>query len=279
MPKTTVTLLLFSLACGSDQYTQQEPEQEQPSLEFSVDDQDNMFCAPTTVETEQARPIGTAQQAISLFGGDIPHPGLMGAWDNGTRDPIPNSSSYLSYSWDSNFSPLEEDYVAWALADVDRQTSDFRLPYDETYGGGNFHVDFVTSDVIPPRCVSPTGAGNCVLGEVTCPVYTENAGSAYRVCSLMRLRLWVDNLNAYITSRGHNEEYVWHNVILHEAGHVLGLPHSDGVMSPSLNNSGTPDVTGYVRFTPCQLATLRDFNISTTTPGVWNYVAAPAECD
>lgn len=283
----TITLSLSSLiilACSSNIEQQSKTIKQPPASGtlLSIDSDDDSISCQTfskdDTETPNSQDLGQLEQGLGTLGGSIPHPGLMGAWDNGARDPIPSSSDYMSYSWDSNFNSEDEDYVAFALADIDNQTRDFRIPYNDVYGGGQFHVDYVNTTP-PARCLSPMGAGSCFLAEVQCSTWGQDAGASYRVCDLMRLRVYVDNLNAYITSRGHQKEFVWHQTLMHELGHVLGLPHSNGVMSPSLNNAGIAYTTPWPKFTACQLATLRDFEIfEAPLQGAWTYISIPAEC-
>ncbi len=200
-------------------------------------------------------------------GGTVPDG--MGAWDNGSRDPIPASSTRFFYKHIGAWTGPEFDYASLAMASLDAELPNVRIWYGQP--GGNVVQVWMSRDGNPPTvgCLDTDPSTICKLQETFCEQWGENAGPSYRLCEAYRIRIYANNVYAYAARTGRNPSIVWHIAIRHEMGHVLGLPHNGGIMGN--------DFDTVAPLSTCQQEMLSQYVVN---PEIldWVYLPAPLAC-
>lgn len=205
------------------------------------------------------RTIAAAALALlSTAGGGVVPEG-MGAWVSSGRGIIPSSSTIQRYRYDGSFDAVWRDRIMYAVASVDYELPGLRLLYSLGDSPSPYQVHFDLDDSpSPPEC-SDEIAGNCIVARTTCGVGGEYVGTAYRVCSMLRVQVYVNRIAAVAVHQGLDEPTYAHAVLRHEVGHVLGLPEEIHLDSP------------------CARALLTSF-VASSALAEWTYLPKPAEC-
>ncbi len=206
--------------------------------------------------------------ALLTAGGTVPDG--MGAWDNGARDPIPSSPARMFYKFIGFYSGSEYDYLTLAVASLDYELPNTRLWYGQAAGNvGQIWFSKVDQPATV-GCSDSDPTTFCKLAETICEQWSDNAGPKYKLCDAYRIRLYASDIYAYSARTEKDAAKVWHNIVRHELGHVLGLNHTGGVMDNNFDET--------LPLTSCQHDLLDQYVVDYTTLN-WTYLPAPASCN
>lgn len=166
--------------------------------------------------------IPTVMLALLLTAGVVPDG--MGAWVSSGRGIIPTASTIMRWRYDPQFDAVWRDRIMWAVASVDYELPSIRLLYSLTDSPSpyQFHFDFDDSPA-PPECTDDV-PGNCTVARTTCGVGGALVGSAYRMCDMLRVQVYIRRIEAVAQRQGVPTAEYAHAVLRHEVSHVLGLP-------------------------------------------------------
>lgn len=194
--------------------------------------------------------VATAALALALTAGAVPDG--LGGWDNGTRDPVPPSSSILRWRYDMAFDAAWRDRIMYGVASVDYDLPSVRLLYSLSDSPTPQQMHFAFAEGPPaPGCVGP---GVCELGFTTCGVWGANVDAIgvdgairrYRTCAQFRVLLRVANIEADAAAHELPLASYAHGIVRHEVGHVLGLNHEDADLTAGTNACARALVEAFV---------------------------------